>query len=361
MALKLNDLLKAVVEEEGSDLYMKADSPPVIRIDDKLKRIGSDVPNYADLEKLAQFLMNDYQKKLFQTHPEIDLVYSVPSVGRFRVNIYRQRGTVGFVFRRVNLKIPSLDELCLPPVIKDIVLEPRGLILVTGATGSGKSTTLAAMVDYRNTNIEGHIITIEDPVEFLHKDKKSIVSQREVGIDTRSYSEALRYALRQAPDVILLGEMRDVETVTSAIFFAETGHLVLSTLHSTNTNQTLERILQFFPVDSHDEIYFQLSMNLKAIFSQRLLPRADGSGRVPAVEVLITTPRIKDLIRRGETDKIKSTIEGSSGEGMQTFDQHLYELYKAGLITLEDTLLNADSRSDLRLKLKGFSTGAKIV
>ncbi len=361
MSIKLHDLLKQAVEDEASDLYLKADSPPVIRVNDRLKRIGSEVPNYADLEKLAIHLMNDYQKKVFQTHPEVDLVYTVPAVGRFRVNIYRQRGTVGFVFRRVNLKIPSIDDLYLPPVMKQLALEQRGLILVTGATGSGKSTTLSAMIDYRNSNMEGHIITIEDPVEFIHKDKKSIVSQREVGIDTRSYSEALRYALRQAPDVILLGEMRDVETVTSAIFFAETGHLVLSTLHSTNTNQTMERIMQFFPADSHQEVYFQLSMNLRAIFSQRLLPRADGMGRIPAVEVMVVTPRIRDLIRRGETDKIKATIEGSNAEGMQTFDQHLHELYKAGLITVEDALMNADSRSDLRLKLKGFSTGTKMV
>jgi len=359
VAFKLHELLKEVVMEEASDLYLKADSPPVIRLDNSLKRIGDDIPTYGDLEKLALHLMNDYQKKSFQTNPEIDLVYNVPGVGRFRINIYRQKGTVGFVFRRVNLTIPTIEELNLPEIMKQIVMEPRGLVLVTGATGTGKSTTLAAMIDYRNENLDGHIITVEDPIEFLHKDKKSIVSQREVGIDTKSYSEALRFALRQAPDVILIGEMRDVESVTSSIFFAETGHLVLSTLHSTNTSRTLERILQFFPIETHEEIYFQLSMNLKAIFSQRLIPLADGTGRVPALEVMVVTPRIKDLIRRGETDKIKSAIETGEGDGMHTFDQHIYELYNEGLISLEDALLHADSRNDLRLRMKGFSAGSK--
>ena len=355
MSVELIELLKIAVKEQASDIYLKADTPPIIRKEGNLIAVSEEKLSPEFLEDLAWHLMGETQKRKFLEYPEVDLIYGVSGVGRFRANIYKQRGTVGIVMRRVELKIPTFEELHLPEVMKELVMSNRGLILITGATGTGKSSTLAAMIDYRNANKEGHIITIEDPIEFIHNDKKSIISQREVGIDTNSFSEALRYALRQSPDVIVIGEMRDRDSVQSAIFFAETGHLVLSTLHSVNTNQTLERIMQFFPPESYTEIYFQLSLNLLAIFSQRLIPKI-GGGRVPAVEVLLASPRIKDLIRRGETDKIKETIEASTHEGMQTFDQHLFTLYEEGLITMEDALRYADSRNDLRLRIKGFST-----
>jgi twitching motility protein PilU len=351
----ISELLKKMVEKDASDLYIKADTPPTFRVEGKtIQEPGKISPMEA--ERLAYSIMNDEQQVTFAQTNEMNLAFSYAELGRFRCNIYKQRGTIGIVLRRVKTQIPSIDNLNLPPILNKLALEKRGLVLVVGATGSGKSTTLAAMLNYRNENCEGHIITIEDPIEFIHQDKKSIVSQREVGIDTESYSEALKNALRQSPDVILIGEMRDVESVSASIYFAETGHLVMSTLHSTNASQALERILQFYPGEMHPQILMQLSLNLKAIISQRLINRADGNGRVPAVEIMLVTPRIKDLIKKGEISQIRGAIQASIKDGLQSFDQALYELYTKGLITIDDALAAADSANDLRLKIKGMAT-----
>jgi twitching motility protein PilU len=351
----ISELLKKMVEKDASDLYIKADTPPTFRVEGRtIQESGKISP--MNVERLAYSIMNDEQQVTFAQTNEMNLAFSYAELGRFRCNIYKQRGTIGIVLRRVKTQIPSIDNLNLPPILNKLALEKRGLVLVVGATGSGKSTTLAAMLNYRNENCEGHIITIEDPIEFIHQDKKSIVSQREVGIDTESYSEALKNALRQSPDVILIGEMRDVESVSASIYFAETGHLVMSTLHSTNASQALERILQFYPGEMHPQILMQLSLNLKAIISQRLINRADGNGRVPAVEIMLVTPRIKDLIKKGEISQIRGAIQASIKDGLQSFDQALYELYTKGLITIDDALAAADSANDLRLKIKGMAT-----
>ncbi|MDI6735637.1 MAG: PilT/PilU family type 4a pilus ATPase [bacterium] len=353
--MSIGELLRVMEEKCASDLYLKADTPPTYRIEGETCFIGEKL-NEVELSELANSIMNEEQRRTFSQTHEMNLAYAIPGVGRYRCNLYYQRGSVGIVFRRVKLDIPSVEELNLPTVLNDLALEPRGLILVTGATGSGKSTTLAAMIDYRNTLKSGHIISIEDPIEFVHYDKKSIISQREVGIDTESFAEALKNTLRQAPDVILIGEMRDVESVSSAIYFAETGHLVMSTLHSTNANQTIERILQFYPSSVHEQILLQLSFNLRAIISQRLLPRKDGQGRIVAVEVMMATPRIKSLILKGEIGKIKDAIEAGTQEGMQTFDQSLHTLYQQELISLEDAMSYADSPNDLKMRIKGLRT-----
>jgi len=298
-----------------------------------------------------QFLSDDQQKK-FEKENEIDLAYSISGVGRLRLNIYRQRGSVGIVIRHIKSKIRTLDQLGMPPILKKLALEKRGLVLVTGATGSGKSTTLAAMIDEQNANRTCHIVTVEDPLEFLHYHKKSIVTQREVGMDTKSYQRALKSALRQAPDVLLIGEIRDRETMSSALKFAETGHLVLSTLHSVNTNQTMERVMNFFPTEQHKMVQLQLSQNLRGIVSQRLVERKNEDGRVAALEVMLNTPRISDLIYKGELDKIKETIAASTQEGLQTFDQSLFDLYREGTIDYDEALRNADSANDLKLRIK---------
>ena len=354
----IGELLRVMEEKGASDLYLKADTPPTYRIEGETCFVGEKI-NETQLGELANSIMNEEQRRTFSQTHEMNLAYAIPGVGRYRCNLYYQRGSVGIVFRRVKLNIPSVEELNLPTVLNDLALEPRGLILVTGATGSGKSTTLAAMIDYRNTLKSGHIISIEDPIEFVHYDKKSIISQREVGIDTESFAEALKNTLRQAPDVILIGEMRDIESVSSAIYFAETGHLVMSTLHSTNANQTIERILQFYPSSVHEQILLQLSFNLRAIISQRLLPRKgglprNGKGRIVAVEVMIATPRIKNLILKGEIGKIKDAIEAGTQEGMQTFDQSLHTLFNQELVSLEDALVYADSPNDLKMRIKGL-------
>ncbi len=352
--MEFHKLLWRMKEMNASDLYLKSDSSPMYRIEGNVISLDEERLSPEEIERIADSIMTEKERLIFPQIPEINSGYNVGSLGRFRINIYRQRGTIGIVFRRVRSDIPTIDGLNLPPILKDLSLEPRGLILVTGATGMGKSTTLAAMIEYRNSNKNGHIITIEDPIEFVHSDKKSLISQREVGIDTNSFSDALRNALRQAPDVILIGEMRDVESVKAAIFFSETGHLVLSTLHSTNANQTMERIMQFFPSEIHEQIYLELSLNLKAIISQRLVPGIDGKGRIAAFEVMLSTPRIKDLIQKGEIKEIKSAIQIGVQEGMYSFDQSLYELYTNKLISFEDALLAADSPNDLRLRIKGL-------
>ncbi|RKY83169.1 type IV pili twitching motility protein PilT [candidate division KSB1 bacterium] len=350
--MTISDLLKELVKLDGSDLFLIVGSPPVVSVKGKLIPVGNGKLTPEMTKRLAVSLMNEKQKISFVRNKELNISHSIHGFGRFRVNIFNQRGTIGLVIRRIKLKIQSIDDLKLPPILKDLAMEKRGLILVTGATGSGKSTTLAAMIDYRNSNSDGHIVTIEDPLEFVHPHKKSVVTQREVGMDTLSYANALKSALRQAPDVILIGEIRDRETMEAAISFAETGHLVLSTLHSNNANQTLERILNFFPADMHSMIHLQLSLNLKGVICQRLVPSVDGKGRVAVLEVMISTPRIADLIHKGDTTGLKSVIAAGTHEGMQTFDQHLYKLYKEGRISYDTAIKAADSANDLKLRIK---------
>jgi twitching motility protein PilU len=297
--------------------------------------------------------MKETQWEEFSLKHEMDLVLvlSIADLSRFRVNVLRQRGSVALVIRRIKFEIKSLDELKLPPVLKDVVIKKAGLVLIVGATGSGKSTTMAAMIDHRNSYGPGHIISVEDPIEFVHRHKKCIVTQRELGFDTHSFADALKHAMRQAPDVILIGEIRDRESMEAAITFADTGHLCLGTLHSTNANQSFERVLNFFPAERHAQILMHLSLTLRAIVSQRLISSVDGT-RVPAIEILLDTPRIKDLIKQGEIGALKEAMEQGTNEGCQTFDQALFTLYKDGKITIEQALMNADSANNLRLKIK---------
>jgi twitching motility protein PilU len=347
----IQEYFKTMVHTEASDLYLTVNRPPMYRIQGKIKPDGDRSFTPDEVHEIAMTIMNEKQQREFAETMEMNMAMSLPGVSRFRVNIFQQRGSVGLVIRRIKVEIASLDELGLPDVLKDIVMSKRGLVLVVGATGSGKSTSLAAMVDYRNANEAVHIITIEDPIEFVHRNKQSIVTQREVGFDTHSFQSALKNTLRQAPDVILIGEIRDTETMEAAMTFAETGHLCLGTLHSNNSNQAIERIMNFFPIERHAQIYLQLSLNLRAIVSQRLVPSVDGK-RTPALEVLIDTPRIKDLIKKGEIDTLKEGMEQGVQEGSQTFDQALFALYKEGKINLEQALINADSANNLRLKIK---------
>ncbi|MDI6782980.1 MAG: PilT/PilU family type 4a pilus ATPase [bacterium] len=357
MPFNIDELLGLTADKKASDLYLVVGSPPIIRVQGTSSPLELPVLTPKDTQEIAESIMTADQKRIFVADPEINLAYAIPGIARFRGNIYKQRGTVAIVFRQVRTDIPTIEELRLPPILKQLALELRGLILITGAAGSGKSTTLAAMIGYRNQEKTGHIITLEDPIEFLHTNKKSLVSQREVGSDTISFEKALQSVLRQSPDVILIGEMRNTETVSAAINFAETGHLVLSTLHSTNANQTMERILQFFSPHEHNRIYTQLSYNLKAILSQRLVPRADGSGRVAALEIMLNTPRIADILRKGEILQLKTTIAAGTKDGMQTFDQAIFELYKSNIITLDDAMLAADSPNDLKLRIRGMTSG----
>jgi twitching motility protein PilU len=340
-----------MVEMEASDLYLTVARPPMYRVDGRVRGEGEHKFSPADVEKLAHSIMNEKQRREFAETQEMNLATALPGVARFRVNIFQQRGSVGMVIRRIKADVMSVDELGLPEILKDIVMTKRGLVLVVGATGSGKSTTLAAMIDHRNANEAGHIITIEDPIEFVHRHKQSIVTQREVGFDTQSFQAALKNTLRQAPDVILIGEIRDTETMEAAITFAETGHLCLGTLHSNNANQAIERIMNFFPMERHAQIYLQLSLNLRSIISQRLIPSVDGK-RVVSLEILMDTPRIKDLIKKGNVDVLKEAMEQGIQEGCQTFDQALFALYRDGKISLEQALIHADSANNLRLKIK---------
>src|SRR5258705_3759429 len=351
--MEINDLLKIATERKASDLHLKVGSHPVIRVNGKL------IP-LAELARLTQedtiamafSIMSGRQKQKFTDHFEIDIAYSVPGLGRFRVNIFQQRGTVGLVLRVIPAKILTFKELLLPPVIETISDEARGLILVTGTTGSGKSTCLAAMIDYINSTRTEHVMTVEDPIEFLHRDKKSIVNQREVEVDTRSFAAALRSALRQDPDVIVVGEMREHETIETAITAAETGHLVLSTLHTLDATETVNRIISVFPPHQQKQIRLQLAGILKAVVSMRLLPRVDGNGRVPAVEILRTTGYIRDCIENKEKTKLirEAIAAGTSQYGMQTFDQSIYTLYKRELITMEEALRRATNPDEVKLK-----------
>jgi twitching motility protein PilU len=350
--IQIQEMFRVMVEIEASDLYLTVARPPMYRINGLIQPRGDAVPFVqADLDVLAKSVMNDWQIKEFEAQHEMNMAMALPGVSRFRVNIFRQRGSVGMVIRRITSVVPTLEELGLPQILGEIAMTRRGLVLVVGATGSGKSTTQAAMVDYRNKREQGHIITIEDPIEFVHSHDKSIITQREVGFDTHSFGAALKNTLRQAPDVILVGEIRDTETMQAAITFAETGHLCLGTLHSNNANQAIERVMNFFAHEQHDQMFLQLSLNMRAIISQRLIRTVDGT-RVAALEIMMDTPYIKDLIKRGEVDTIKEGMEQGVQEGCQTFDQALFSLYKEGKISLEHALINADSTNNLRLKIK---------
>jgi twitching motility protein PilU len=349
--IDIRALLKNVVEWDASDLYLTVDLPPMYRIQGITRPSGETTFTNEQLEALAQHILREKQRQEFQETMEMNLALYYPEFGRFRVNMFRQRGNVGLVFRQIKVNIVPIDQLGLPPIIKQIAMSKRGLVLFVGATGCGKSTSLAAMIDHRNTHAPGHIVTIEDPIEFVHRHKQSIISQREIGFDTHSFANALRNTLRQAPDVILIGEIRDPETMEAAITFAETGHLCLSTLHANNANQAIERIMNFFPSERHAQIYLQLSLNLRAIVSQRLVPGLEGK-RVAALEVMMDTPRIRDLIQKGEVDHIKEAMEQGFQEGCQTFDHILFLMYRQGKISLEQAIINADSANNLRLKIK---------
>ncbi|MCH9646886.1 MAG: type IV pilus twitching motility protein PilT [Deltaproteobacteria bacterium] len=361
--MNINDLLKIAIERKASDVHLKVGNHPIIRVDgdlfplNELKRLMQE-----DTIQMAFSMMNARQKQRFKEEYEIDIAYSVPGLGRFRVNVFQQRGAVGLVLRVIPARILSIRELMLPPVLDKICEERRGLVLCTGTTGSGKSTTLAAMIDAINAGRGEHIITVEDPIEFLHRDKKSLVNQREIDVDTRAFAGALRAALRQDPDVILVGEMRDYETIETALLAAETGHLVFSTLHTLDAAETINRIISVFPPHHQKQIRIQLGQVLKAVISLRLVPRADGIGRVPATEVMITTPYIRECIEAKEKTKfIREQISlGTSQYGMQTFDQSLYQLYKSGLITLEEAMYRASNPDEFRLKVEGVQFTSDI-
>lgn len=355
----LEDLFRSVTDRDASDLYIKADTPPMFRVAGAVETSGLPAPSASAVDALLTGIMTESHREALRRAGHADFAYWEPSLGRFRINVYLQRGTTALVARRVRQDIPSFEELALPAVIAEVALTPRGLVLVTGPAGSGKSTTLAAMIEHRNRTVSGHIITIEDPIEYLHADRQSIVSQREIGTDADSFASALRGALRQTPDVLLIGEMRDTESAQAGVYFAETGHLVLSTLHTINANQALDRVLQFFPPDLHAEIYVRLSTTLVGVIAQRLVPRADGNGMVPGVEVLRATPRVRDLIRRGEIGQLRQTMTEGHDGGMQTFDDSFFDLYQRGLISVETALESAESPNDLRLRLRGFAPAGR--
>jgi len=348
----ITDLLKLMVGRNGSDLFLTAELPPAIKVDGKITRVSPQPLNGTHTIALARAIMNDRQIAEFERTKECNFAISPPSLGRFRVNAFMQQGKVGLVLRTIPSTLPTIDGLKMPPILKDIVNTKRGLCILVGATGSGKTTTLAAMVDWRNDTTFGHIITVEDPIEFVHAHKNCVVTQREVGIDTDSWEAALKNTLRQAPDVILMGEIRDRETMELAIAFAETGHLCLATLHANSTNQAIDRVINFFPEERKQQVLMDLSLNLKAMISQRLIVKPDGKGRTAVVEIMINSPLISDLIFKGEVAEIKEIMKKSTNIGMQTFDQSLFIAYEEGAITYEDALRNADSVNDLRLQIK---------
>ena len=352
-ALKfMHELLRLMTQKNGSDLFITANFPPAIKIDGKVVPVSNQplLPQHS--AELARSIMNDRQASDFEATKECNFAISPPGIGRFRVSALVQQGKVAIVCRTINLVVPSLDELGLPPVLKDIAMTLRGLVVFVGGTGTGKTTSLAALVDHRNRNSQGHIITIEDPIEFVHEHKKCIVTQREIGVDTESWEIALKNTLRQAPNVIMMGEIRDRATMDYAIAFAETGHLCLATLHANSTNQAIDRIINFFPEERRHQLLMDLSLNLRAMVSQRLLPKKDGKGRAPAIEIMLNSPLISDLIFKGQVQEIKEVMKRSRELGMQTFDQALFDLYEAGQISYTDAMRNADSLNDLRLQIK---------
>ena len=348
----VHELLRKMVEVKGSDLFLTAGFPPAIKVDGRVKPVSDQPLTPQQSAALVRSIMNDRQTKEYDATKECNFAIAPPRVGRFRVSAFIQQGLSGAVLRTINTKIPTFEDLELPPVLKDVSMTKRGLVLIVGGTGSGKSTTLAAMIGYRNDNSKGHIITIEDPVEYVHTHKHCVVTQREVGMDTESWHIALKNTLRQAPDVILIGEIRDRETMEYGIQFAETGHLCLATLHANSANQALDRIINFFPEEKRDQLLMDLSLNIKGIVAQRLLPRASGEGRIAAMEILLASPLISDLIFKGEVTQIKEVMARSNRLGMKTFDQALFELFEDGKISYEDALRNADSRNELRLRIK---------
>ena len=355
--MKINDLLERVVKEGASDGFIAAQAAASIKVDGQIYPISEHLLSEEETRELVLSTMRDEQKTEFLEHNELNYALGTEELGRFRASAFVQRGMCGLVVRRIQDEIPTVDELGLPPIIKELAMTKRGLVIFVGATGTGKSTSLAAMVGYRNENSRGHIITIEDPIEFIHEHAGCIVTQREVGMDTESFDVALKNTLRQAPDVILIGEVREAKTMQQALTFAETGHLCLCTLHANNANQALDRIQSFFPADMHHQVWMDLSLNLKSMVAQQLLPRKDGQGRVPVVEVLLNSPLIADYIRKGEVHLIKEVMAKSTELGMQTLDQSLVQAYKDGDISKEDALRFADSANDVRLKIKMFEKG----
>ena len=349
--MEIGYFLKLMNEKNASDMFLTTGAPVYIKVEGKLYPMGETPLPSGMTKKIAYSLMNETQAAQFERDLEMNLAHSTPESGRFRVNVFKQRGEIGIVIRAIRSVIPSIEELQLPQVLKEIIMSPRGLVLIVGSTGSGKSTTLASMIDFRNNLTSGHILTIEDPIEYLHKHKKSIVNQREVGLDTHAFHNALKNAMREAPDVILIGEILDATTMEAAIAFAETGHICLATLHSNNADQTIERILNFFPESAHKNVLMNLALNLKAVVSQRLVVGVDGR-RMPATEVLINTPVIRDLLRRGQVHEMKQAMEQSLEEGMESFDQCLFRLYKEGKVDMEEALRAADSREGLSLKFR---------
>jgi twitching motility protein PilU len=355
----MHDLLRAMLSKKASDLFITAGFPPAFKIDGKMTPVSNQTLTPQHTQELVRSMMNDKQAQEFEATKECNFAINPAGIGRFRVNAFIQQQRVGMVMRTITTAIPKFEDLKLPTVLKDIVMSKRGLVIFVGGTGSGKSTSLAAMLGYRNENSYGHIITIEDPIEYVHDHKNCVVTQREVGVDTESWEHALHNTLRQAPDVILIGEIRARETMDHAIAFAETGHLAMCTLHANSANQALDRIINFFPEDRKPQLLMDLSLNIRAIVSQRLIPKKDGKGRSAAVEVLLNSPLISDLIFKGEVHEIKSIMSKSRELGMQTFDQHLFDLYEAGEISYEDALRNADSVNELRLNIKLNSKEAK--
>jgi twitching motility protein PilU len=348
----INDLLKLLVSRSGSDLFITSDFPPAIKVDGKVTKVSPQPLTGAHTLALTRSIMSDKQVAEFERTKECNFAIAPPEIGRFRVNAFVQQGKVGMVLRIIPTTLPTIDALGMPQVLKEVVMAKRGLCILVGATGSGKSTTLAALVDWRNEHSFGHIITIEDPVEFVHAHKNCVITQREVGLDTDSWDIALKNTLRQAPDVILMGEIRDRETMEHAVAFAETGHLCLATLHANSSNQALDRIINFFPEERRAQLLMDLSLNLRALVSQRLIPRQDNKGRVAVVEIMLNSPLISDLIFKGDVTEIKEIMKKSRGAGMQTFDQALFDAYEGHSITYEDALRNADSVNDLRLQIK---------
>ena len=352
-ALKfVHELLRAMLAKRASDLFITAGFPPAMKIDGKMTPVSSSSLSPIHTGEIARSVMTDKQAAEFEATKECNFAIAPAGIGRYRVNAFVQQGRIGMVLRTITTTIPKMEDLNLPPVLKDVVMTKRGLVILVGGTGSGKSTTLAAMIGYRNENSYGHIITIEDPVEYVHEHKNCVITQREIGVDTDNWFAALKNTLRQAPDVILIGEIRDRETMDYAIAFAETGHLCMSTLHANSTNQALDRIINFFPEERRHQLLMDLSLNLKAFVSQRLIPRKEGKGRIAAIEILLNSPLIQDLIFKGEVHEIKEVMKRSREIGMQTFDQALFDLYEADNISYEDALRNADSLNDLRLKIK---------
>jgi twitching motility protein PilU len=349
----LHDLLRLMVQRGGSDLFLTAEFPPAIKVDGKITPVSNTPLLSGHTMELARALMNDRQAAEFETRKEVNFAIGPSGIGRFRVNAFMQQGRVGMVLRTIKGEIPSIEQLNLPPILKELSMSRRGLVLIVGSTGAGKSNTLAAMLGYRNENSHGHIVTIEDPIEFVHPHRNCIVTHREIGVDTENWSIALKNALRQAPDVLLIGEIRDRESMEHALTFSETGHLVLATLHATSANQALDRIINFFfPEDRRQQLLMDLSLNLRGVISQRLLPLKGGRGRIPAVEVMLNSPLIADQIFKAEVSNLKETMKRSRELGMQTFDQSLFDLYEADLVSYEDALRNADSVNDLRLNIK---------